>query len=103
MILEGLEALLGLESTKPIIGMRDEIDPDAGDLFEPCYWLLVDLPKEQFREERLWVKDGHLLYGESKENLTDFHRADYVLFSLCNPRQEEMSEPCLSILCLRLP
>ena len=82
VILEGLEALLGLESTKPIIGMRDEIDPDAGDLFEPCYWLLVDLPKEQFREERLWVKDGHLLYGESKENLTDFHRADYVLFSL---------------------
>jgi len=82
VILEGLEALLGLKSTKPIIGMRDEIDPDAGDLFEPCYWVLLDLPREQFKEEHLWVKDGHLQYGESKENLTDFHRADYVLFSL---------------------
>jgi hypothetical protein len=82
VILEGLEALLGIESTKPLIGMRDEIDPDAGDLFEPCYWALVNLPKAQFQEECLWVKDGHLQYGESKNDLADFHRADYVLFSV---------------------
>lgn len=82
VILDGLDALLGLESTKPLIGMRDEIDPDAGDLFGPCHWLLIDLPKNEFREDQLWVKDGHLQYGESEEKLADFHKADYVLFSI---------------------
>jgi hypothetical protein len=82
VILDGVDALLGLESTKPLIGMRDEIDPDAGDPFAPSHWLLLDLPKSEFREELLWVRDGHLQYGTSEENLSDFHKADYVLFSI---------------------
>jgi len=82
VILDGLDALLSEESTKPLIGMRDEIDPDAGDLFGPCHWLLIDLPKSEFQEDHFWVKDGHLQYGESEQALTDFHKADYVLFSI---------------------
>lgn len=82
VILDGLEALLGVGATKPLIGMRIEFDPDAGDLFEPCHWLLIDLPSSALPEDRLWVKDGRLKYGPSSSDLSDFHEADYVLFSV---------------------
>jgi len=64
------------------MGSRREIDPDAGDVFEPCHYALVNCPRTEFEEKNFWVKDGHLQYGESQDQLSDFTSADYVLFSV---------------------
>jgi hypothetical protein len=80
--LDGIETLFGLEQTVPVIGWRIEIDPDANDRLEPCYFALIDKPESQIDPQKLWVRDKRLRKGESKEKNEPFREADYVLYSL---------------------
>lgn len=82
--LDGIETLFGLEQTVPVIHWRIEIDPDANDRLEPCYFALIDKPESQIDPQTLWVIENRLKIGESKEKAKDrpFREADYVLYSL---------------------
>lgn len=80
--LDGIETLFGLEQTVPVIGWRIEIDPDANDRLEPCYFALIDRPESQIDPQTLWVRDKRLRKGESKDKNQPFREADYVLYSL---------------------
>lgn len=81
-LVEGVEALLGLADTvDPLIGWRREFDPDAGDLLEPSYFVLIDDPSDNIGLSQLWVKEGGLFKGDSTPQ-EPFRDADYLLYSI---------------------
>jgi hypothetical protein len=85
--LDGLEGILGLQETVPLLGMRKERDPDANDRIEPGYFALIDVPDRQLKAEMLWVKDHRLHYGSSRENIQPYQAANFVLYSLVQTPQ----------------
>jgi hypothetical protein len=82
VVLDGLEALLGLDTVKPLMGFRKEFDPDAGDTFTPSWFALIDLPEGQIDPEQLWVRGGRLLVGAGPDDARPFREADFVLYSI---------------------
>lgn len=95
IVLDGVEALLGLGDTDAIIGFRKEFDPDAGELLQPSYFALIDLPESQLNLNQLWVRDNQLLFGSSLEDAKPFRGADYVLYSITQTsgRSDETTLP----------
>jgi len=81
VVLDGVEALLGLGDTDPLIGFRCEFDPDAGDKFEPSYFALINTPEDDLDTDKLWVRKRKLLYGNSLAKAKPFRDADFVLYS----------------------
>ena len=84
VVLDGVEGLLGLGDSDPIIGMRKEFDPEAGDELEPGYFALIDLPDQQIPLDQLWVRDNRLMIGPSLEKASPFQQAEFVLFSIAH-------------------
>jgi hypothetical protein len=82
VVLDGVESLLGSDSTVPLVGLRKEFDPDAGDTLEPAYFALINIPDSQLEPDTLWVSNHQLLEGKSLETATPFRRADFVLYSI---------------------
>ena len=82
-LLDGVEALAGMNGTVPIVGHRREIDPDAGDDMAPGYFALVDMPEDELRKNyKLFVRENHLCYGDSVATAREFRAADYVLLNI---------------------
>jgi hypothetical protein len=82
IVLDGVDALLGLGDTVPTIGIRKEIDPDAGDEFEPGYFVLMGLSRSQIRPDELWVRNHQLVYGKSLKEAQPFREGDFLLYSI---------------------
>jgi hypothetical protein len=82
VLLDGLEALFGMDAVQPVAGLRREFDPDAGDVLAPGYFALVDPHDPGFSPERLWVRDHQLLTGDSLATAVPFTGGDFVLYSL---------------------
>ncbi len=82
VVLDGLEALFDVGDTDPIMGWRQEFDPDAGDALLPGYFALINKPETAVDAAKLWVKDNQLCYGDSLSAAKPYRDADYVLFSL---------------------
>lgn len=94
-VLDGIETVMGLEDTVPLIGVRDEQDPDAGDQFMPGYFALIDAPEGSIDRRRLWVRENKLFYGAGLDTAQPFREADYVLYSIgqTTMRSEEQTLP----------
>ena len=90
VLLDGLDALLGLQAVTPLMGFRREFDPDAGDTFTPSWLALIDLPEGQLDPGQLWVRGGRLLEGAGPEVARPFRRSDFVLYSI--RQQDERTE-----------
>jgi hypothetical protein len=75
VVLNGIDKLLGLDGTLPLIGLQTTFDPQAGDPFRPSYFALIDKqgvsPNEFGVANNTLIKDG-------KEN----READFVLYSI---------------------
>lgn len=82
VVLDGVEALLELGDTDPLIGLRKEFDPDAGEVLEPGYFALIDMDESELNTDELWVRDSRLVYGKSLADAKPFRDADYVLYSI---------------------
>jgi hypothetical protein len=82
VVLTGIESLLGLHDTEPIIAIRQEFDPTAGDNLEPSYFVLIDKPESELKTEQLWVRDNQLVYGATLAESKPFREADFVLYSI---------------------
>ena len=78
--LDGIQALLGLGKLQPLLGIRREFDPDAGEPLTPGYYVLCS--RTDLDEALLWVKDGKLLYGASLAAAEPLKGDDYVLYSV---------------------
>lgn len=80
VVVGGVEELAGLGSLDPLLGLRREFDPDAGDPFAPGYFVLT---KETGLDvDKLWVKNGQLLFGDTLASARAFREAEYVLYSI---------------------
>lgn len=82
VIFNGIQSLIGLGDTVPLIGYRKNFDPKAGDKFSPRYFVLVNTDNDQIDASQLWVKNNQLFTGEDQENLKPFRAADFVLYSI---------------------
>jgi hypothetical protein len=93
VVLDGVEALLGLEGTVPLIGLYKEFDPDAGDMLKPSYFALIDMPDHSIKPEDLWVRNNQLHYGKNHNELRQFRNADYVLYSIGGTQERSDLRP----------
>jgi hypothetical protein len=87
VILDGLEALFNVGETDPIVGWRQEFDPDAGDELSPGYFVLINQPEEEIDQSKIWVKDNKLYYGDSLTSAQPYRGADFVLYSLAQTNE----------------
>lgn len=82
VVMEGIEGLLGFKENKPLVGVRCEIDPDAGDALGNGYHVLIHAPENAVDLARLWVVNGQLHTKDDSGKLVPFRAADYVLYSI---------------------
>jgi hypothetical protein len=82
VVLDGVEQLMGLSDTIPLVGMRKGLDPSTGSGITPTYFVLINTPESAVDASQLWVKNNQLFKGQSMANCVPFRDADYVLYSL---------------------
>jgi hypothetical protein len=82
VLTNGVESILGLDGTRPVIGHREEHDADAPGGFVPGYFAMFDLPENDVKANRLWVKGNRLFEGDSADTAKPFTRGDFVLYSV---------------------
>lgn len=81
VVLDGVEALLDLGNSVPLIGLRKEFDPYNEEL-KPSYFALINRQDNHLDTSKLWVKDRKLCYGDSLQGAEPFRQADFVLYSI---------------------
>ena len=81
-LLSGIQSMLRLDGTQPVVGQRIERDANAGNGIRPGYFALIDLPLADVEPERLWVRGNQLCVGDSLATATPFQGADYMLYSI---------------------
>jgi hypothetical protein len=78
VIVNGIEELVNTDKTKPLFGIRKEFDPDAGEAFEPGYYVMIDKSNNNWNAADFSVdKNNRLLY-----NNQPFREDEYILFSI---------------------
>jgi len=82
VVIDGLEELAGIKGITPLIGLRKEFDPDAGDDLKQSYFALINAPESGLDDKELWVVDNKLLKGKDFESAKPYREADYVLYSI---------------------
>jgi hypothetical protein len=68
------------KDNQPLIGMRKEFDPDDG--FVPGYFALIDSRNIKIAQNKLWVRDNNLFFGDSAETSREFRDANYILYRI---------------------
>src|SRR3954470_8645453 len=64
VIVTGIEELVNTDKTKPLFGIRKEFDPDAGEAFEPGYYVVIDKSNNNWNAADFSVdKNNRLLYN----------------------------------------
>ncbi len=95
-VLAGAEMLFGLAQTIPVVGYRTTINPDIiGQPLEPGYFALIDADTKQVAQDKFWVRDSHLCYGDSLATARDYRDHDFILFSIAqaDKRSDERTLP----------
>lgn len=91
VVIDGVESLLELGGSEPLIGLRKEFDPADGEL-RPSYFALINLPDTQVDTGKLWVRNRKLYYGNSLQSAIPFRDADFVLYSIMlAPQRSDLS------------
>ena len=96
----GVEGLIGLDGTKPVLGVKDALigapNPNGG--AAPCVLAAIAAPASDIDFDSLWVKDGRLLQGKSADALQFYERADHLLVTVepGAPRQDWRGLPNLT-------
>jgi hypothetical protein len=78
-VVDGIDAILGVQDTTPVLGYRTEYNPNAGDIFRPGYFaLLTGTPPDP---ESLWVRDHMVRTGGDAKSAQPIGE-DVVLYSV---------------------
>jgi hypothetical protein len=79
----GVESLIGLNGTKPVLGVKDALgDPataPAGTEARPCVLAGIAAPAADVDFDRLWVREGRLWQGRAADALTPYEQHDHLL------------------------
>jgi hypothetical protein len=91
VVLDGVEAVLGIDGVRPVAGRRHEIAPDLGDDLGSGYFALVS---SEVASGDLWVSQKRLAQREaSTGKLSDLTGADFLLYSMRSTRERTDLSP----------
>lgn len=88
-LINGVNDLLGLGTTKPLVGWQQNFDYDGEQSFAPGYFVLIN--GADVGADSLWVENGRLHHG-TRATHVPFRQADYVLFSVGQPSNGKRSD-----------
>ncbi len=80
-LLDGVEALLGIDGTQSVLGYRVSVNPSAGIAFEPGFHALLDVDEKNVDPERFFIKDSRL-HERVNGGLQPYRGSDFLLFSV---------------------
>ncbi len=94
-VLSGVESLLGLQETIPVLGYHLDINPNIGQVFEPTYYVLIDDDARQIQQEHFWVRNSQLYYGVTMDSAQPYRQRDFILLSIAqgDKRTDERTLP----------
>ena len=94
-VLEGVQSLLGLQQTVPMLGYRVTINPAIGQMLEPTYYVLIDVHDQQIEHNKFWVRNDRLCYGHTLDTANLYDEHDFILFSIAqaDKRDDERTLP----------
>ncbi len=99
----GVEGLIGLDGTKPVLGAKVALGDRRGDTPEgseaaPCILVGVAAPAGKVDIERLWVRGGRMMHGRSADSLRPFEEHDHLLIAVERgpPREDFRGLPSLT-------
>jgi hypothetical protein len=80
-VMDGIDALFGMNDTKPIAGHRWEYNDGISPWLQPGFFALIDADEKDVDADSLSVVEGRLKDGNGKA-AAGFRRTDFVLYSL---------------------
>lgn len=82
----GVEGLIGLNGTKPVLGVKvtlgDPATAAVGTEAAPSVLAAIAAPAEEVNFDSLWVREGRLWEGKSPAALTIYERHDHLLVTI---------------------
>jgi hypothetical protein len=84
VITGGLPDLLGMKDMEFRFGTRDEFTGSKrkGHSFQQGYLAYINCPEQDVKKEQLWVKNGRLMKGKSRDNHSRYCDNDYCLLKI---------------------
>jgi len=93
VILNGVERLIGLGNTNPLVGFQKNFNPKAGDKLSSQFFVLINEDENNIERENLWVVNNQLFEGEDMDHLKPFRKADFVLYSIMiTPERDDINK-----------
>ena len=90
VVLDGMDTLFNSNDVEPLIGCRKEFLQQALDEFSSGYFLLMNTEEKEVDENKFFVKNNKLYYGDSLNDARPFRDSDYVLYSIiASPRRDD--------------
>lgn len=86
---DGIEGLFGLNKTQCHIGVHDtfSLDKGAPSPLRSGYRVVIDTSEDEMKGKELWVTNGRLMCGDSRDSAKTFTDADYILFKIQSLRE----------------
>jgi hypothetical protein len=94
-LMDGVDALLGLHETEPLLGYQVTVNPDIKQTFEPHHLVLIDEDEAKVDRSKFWVKESRLHYGPSLEDAEPYCEHDFLLLQVAqgDKRSDERTLP----------
>ncbi len=88
-IVDGVEAILGLEGTVPVLGYRVTINTAINQKMTPDYWVLIDedSKEETMNPARFRVRQSRLYSVDRDGRESEYRDHDFVLFRIAQGTQ----------------
>ncbi len=82
-VMDGLETLLDLPQTAPVLGYRWTINPQlVGQVFEPAYLVLIDEDEALIDPSMFFVRDSRLYSGDDEATAQPYKAHDFILLHI---------------------
>lgn len=79
---EGLETILGMKDTEPLLGHYQGFNSNRSTALRQGYFVLINSTKNKYKSNDFWVDEGQLRIGSDPKSLKEFTDTDYILYSV---------------------
>jgi hypothetical protein len=96
-VVNGVEAILGLDETVPVLGYRVTVNPQINQPMTPDYWAVIDEDSaaETMKPESFRVRKSRLYFAHTTGAEKEYRDRDFVLFRMAQAsrRDDERTLP----------